>query len=102
MDEFGVPAPAPAPTIDSRPNTKDQIPEEPKPQEQQKAEAPPPQEAVPAPVNLLSSSAPFSDYAPTTLRVQHVSMPEGVAPPQPDVGVEEDDNGSGCCKCVIM
>lgn len=57
------------------------------------------------PARTSPSPAPFADYAPIrspgqTFSVPAITYPEDVRhmPPQE----EEDKDGAGCCKCVIM
>jgi hypothetical protein len=45
-----------------------------------------------------TSPVPFSQYAPTKIKVVHPVESAQPQPPLPD----EDQNGAGCCKCVIM
>jgi len=45
------------------------------------------------------SPAPFSHYTPTSAKVAVHGT--GAQQPQPQP-LEADDNGAGCCKCVIM
>ena len=94
MDEFGRPADDPRQT---HPPTQDEQDVEDDTNTQHSG-LPSRQDGMPVRAGA-PSPAPFSHYAPTQVRVGSLQPPNGH---DKDVEKMEDENGAGCCKCVIM